>query len=303
MRHATCRLLGALGVVWAVVTAVFMALQALPGGPARALLGPRATPAQIRAFDMAWGLDRPWWVQYAAWWVHAWHGDLGLSYATGLPVAQILLLAAPRTLALAGLALGGGLAAGMAAALWQATRAGSWEDRLTAAWLGALYAAPPYWVGLGLILWLAEDWHVLPAGGDQPGAVVLPALTLALPVAAAVARYLRNSIGTLPAEPWWRAARSRGLSAGRLWWRHGLRHGAAPVILCVGWLAPQLFGGSVLVEALYNYPGIGWVLWQAALDRDVPVLLGGSALVAIFTTVTGALADLAAAVIDRRLRH
>jgi peptide/nickel transport system permease protein len=300
MRVIGGRLLGALAVVWAVVTAAFVAVHALPGGPARALLSPRATPAQIRAFDAAWGLSRPWWIQYADWWIHAVRGEFGLSYATSEPVAQLLAQAIPRTLALVGLALGLGLVAGVALALFQATRAGSRSDRAAAAALGALYAAPPYWVGVGLLSWLAEGWHILPAGGTERGAVLLPAFTLSIPVMAAAARYLRNAVGDLPAQPWWRAAQSRGVSARRLWLSHGLRHGAVPVVLCIGWLAPQLVAGSVVVEALYNYPGLGWVLWQAALARDVPVILGGTAVLAVFTTVISALADVVAALLDRR---
>ncbi|MFC9324581.1 ABC transporter permease [Kitasatospora sp. NPDC057015] len=303
-RAVAKRLAGAAAVLLGAATVAFTALQLIPGDPVTVMLGPgtAATPeikAQIRA---QYGLDQPVALQYLHYLGNLVRGDFGESYQLQRPVADLIAeqLWPTVQLALAALALAVVLA--VTAAVATAGRRPALRAVATLLELLTV-SSPPYWIGILLLTAFSFQLRVFPVAGDQDlSALVLPALTLALPLTGVLAQVLREGLEAALGQPFALTARSRGLSVTAVRLRHALRHAAVPLVTLVGWLTGSLLGGAVLVETVFARPGIGALTLQGTTNKDMPLVIGVVLLSALVFVVLSTLVDLLYTVIDPRLR-
>ncbi|HEY3956735.1 MAG TPA: ABC transporter permease [Streptosporangiaceae bacterium] len=307
------RLLQAVVVVILVTVIVFILLRLLPGGPARAILGQQATPAQVAAFNRAQGYDQPVIVQYFHYLGQLLRGNLGYSYQLNENVGTLLAQRLPKTLLLTVLATIVALLVAIPLGILQAVRRNHLSDYVLTAITFVLYAMPVFFLGLLLIIAFSQKLRWFPPQApqsdsllaviSQPGGMVLPVGSLALVTIAAFSRYARSAILDNLAEDYVRTARAKGALEARVLFRHVTRNALVPVITLLGVYVPYLFSGSLVTEAMFNYPGMGLLFWNSALSQDYPVMLGVTIVVAVATVAGSLLADLLYAVADPRVRY
>jgi len=311
------RTIAGVAVVLGVVTLMFFLLRLAPGDPARLLVGPAATEAQVAAQRTALGLDRPLAAQYVGWLGRFVRGDWGRSIATGRPVRQTLADAWPATVRLVGLSLLLSYLAGIGVGVVQATRGGRLDTVLSIATV-TLFALPGYWLGLMLVMLFTYRARALPAFGavgldadfltgwdrvaDRLRHLVLPLSTLTLIGIGGTARFVRGAMLDVAGAPHVVVARAKGLSQAAVTVRHVLRNALIPVLTLLGLSLPTLFSGAVFIEAIFAWPGVGRVLVEAVVARDYPVVLGATAVSATLVVVGNLLADLLVGWADPRLR-
>ncbi|MFI9352480.1 ABC transporter permease [Streptomyces lydicus] len=312
IRFLVKRLTQAMVVLLLVSVLVFVLLHLLPGGPARAILGVQATPDAVAHFNHQQGYDRSLPEQYLSYLGRLLTGDLGESYKLNQSVASLLAERLPKTALLAGLALALAAVVAVPLGVLQAVRRGRAADYLLTAVAFLAYATPVFFLGLVLILVFGQQLQLLPAeapqadtvGGllAQAPALVLPVVTAALGIVAAFSRYLRSAVLDNLAEDYVRTARAKGQSNARIMARHVLRNALIPLATLLGLYLPTLFSGTLVVESMFNYPGMGLLFWNAAQSSDFPVLLGVTLVVGVATVLGSLLADLAYALLDPRIR-
>lgn len=300
-------------VVLGVSLIVFLITHMLPGSPARAILGIQATPRAVRAFNAANGYDKPIFVQFFVYWQHVFQGNFGFSYKQNLPVATLIANDAPKTGLLVGLGFFFAFVVGIPVGLWQAVRRNRIDDHLLTSLSFVSYSMPVFWVGMLLIWLFAVANHVLPATAPSgatvgqvlghPLGLVLPVATLTFIEAPGVIRFMRSAAIQNLAEDYVRTATAKGASKSRIVLQHVLRNSLLPVITLFGLTLPLVLSGSIVVETVFNYPGMGLLMWTAAQDRDYPTLLGGAMVIGIATVVGSLFADLLYAVADPRVRY
>lgn len=294
------RLAAGVGVLGVVVVAMFALMAAQPGTVADRLDDPRLPPSAREALRARFDLTRPWPVRLAKHVQAAVRGDLGWSVARAQPVRDALGRAIGPSLLLGMLGLTLGVAAGLWLGTWQGLRAGSPADRWSSRAALVLAAVPDYWLALALLGLGARVTGWFPAGGwprEAPIAqawpfLVLPVTTLALLVLVRISRYQRASVAQIAQAPWLRAARARGVSPGRVRWAHAARAAAAPTIALTGLLVPAVVAGTVFIEVVFAWPGIGRLLLDAVQSRDVPLAVGAALVTAAAAVAGSTAADL-----------
>lgn len=302
------RLVQALLVALLVGTLCFLMIRLLPGDLAYRIAAGRygydlVSAAAADAVRAELGLDRPAIGAWASWFGHLLRLDLGTSFVTGRPVWEEVREGLGHTLALSAAALGLSLLIGPPLGLWAGLRPHGLVDRATLALAVLLRSLPPFLIGVLLIILLAVRVHVLPAGGHtDDGAIVLPALTLALGLSAVSLRITRNATVAVVRGEHYLFARTKGLPRRRLVARHVLRNVGVPVIGYLGYQATYLAEGVVVVETLFAWPGIGHALVHAIFGRDVPVLQGTALMMGLLFVLLNLGVDLASLWIDPRLR-
>jgi oligopeptide transport system permease protein len=291
--------------LFVVVTLSFLITRLAPGGP---FDQEQALSAPVRAnLERLYGLDQPLPVQYLHYLRGLSRGDFGPSlrqrdFTVGELIAQGLPLSATLGFAAIALALLTGVGGGILSALWRNRGADAAVAGLTALCI----ALPSFVVGPLLALVFALHLHWLPVAGldgHDPRYLVLPVLTLALPVAAALVRLTRASLLEVLRTPFVRSARARGLGAARVLWRHALPPALVPVISYLGPAVAFVVTGSLVVESVFAIPGTGRFLVQGAIDRDYPLVMAMVVLYATLTLLLNFLADLACGWLDPRVRH
>ncbi|MGW7636477.1 ABC transporter permease [Streptomyces decoyicus] len=312
IRFLAKRLAQALVVLLLVSVIVFVLLHLLPGGPARAILGVQATPESVAHFNHQQGYDRSLPEQYVRYLGRLLTGDLGESYKLNQSVAALLAERLPKTALLAGLALALAVLLAVPLGVLQAVRRGKAADYVLTGVAFLAYATPVFFLGLVLILVFSQQLPLLPAEAPQadtaggilaaPAALVLPVLTAALGIIAAFSRYMRSAVLDNLGEDYVRTARAKGQSNARLLARHVLRNALIPLATLLGLYLPTLFSGTLVVESMFNYPGMGLLFWNAAQSSDFPVLLGVTLVVGVATVLGSLLTDIAYAVLDPRIR-
>jgi peptide/nickel transport system permease protein len=307
------RIFQAAAVVLGVTIIVFIIIHLLPGGPARALLGPRATTQQIHSFIVENGYNKPVWAQYAAYISHLASGNLGYSYHYNQTVDSLLAENLPKSVLLVGLAVAVALVVAIPLGILQAIRRNKPLDYVLtgAAFVG--YSMPVFWLGILLILVFSVDLHFFPPEGPQgatvgavlsdPIALVLPVATLAIVTVALFSRYIRSSAIENLVQDYIRTARAKGVSEAGILSRHVLRNSLIPIITLIGLSLPAMLSGALVVETVFNYPGMGLLFWNAATTHDYPTLLGFTVVVGVATVIGSLLADVLYAVADPRVRH
>jgi len=302
-RHLLIKIGEALLALWGVVTIVFFVSRVL-GDPTVLLLPLGAEQAQIDALRSSLGLDRPLAEQYVVSLLSMLRGDFGISFQHMRPAMDVVLERMPATMLLAGTALLFGTLFGAVAGSIAALKRGTASEMIVM--IGALLgqATPVFWLGIMLILLFSVELGWLPTGGSGSIAhLVLPGITLAFFVTASIARLLRSSLLEVMREDYVRTARSKGLMPRTVFLWHIARNALIPVVTMIGIIAGELLGGSVVIETVFAWPGVGRIIMQAIQAQDFPVIQAGVALVATIFIIINLLVDLLYSLLDPRIRR
>jgi peptide/nickel transport system permease protein len=296
-----------------VMLITFVLLHLLPGGAARATLGPRATPQQIAHFNHVNGLDKPLPVQFGIWVDHILHGDFGYSYKLNQSVASLISERLPKTIVLNLLALFFSVIIAIPLGVSQAVKRNSFYD-YSVTFLGfVFYSTPTFFLALMFVLWFSIDLGIFPAEApqsnsvigilSQPQAMVLPVFSIVLLQVSLFIRYMRSAILDNVVQDYVRTAYAKGASQNRVLYGHILRNSLIPMVTILGLSVPALLAGSLIIEQVFNYPGMGLLFYQQAVTSDYPTLLG-IVLISGFAVIVGNLAaDIGYAVLDPRVRY
>jgi ABC-type dipeptide/oligopeptide/nickel transport system permease component len=298
------RLVLTVPVLFGVATLVFALVHLVPGDPAQAMLGDSASPEEVASLRTRLGLDRPLHVQYGTFLRGAVRGDLGTSLRTNQTVAAAIAERMPATVELAVAAIGLAVLIAVPLGILAAARAGTSLDRAatTLALIGI--SVPNFWLGplLAIVFSVGLGW--LPVSGRGTAAhLVLPALTLAAPLGAVLARMTRASVVEELREPYVLAARSRGVSRTRAVLRHALPNSLIPIVTVLGLQFGALLTGAVITETIFAWPGVGRLLIQSITFRDYPLVQGCVLLIAATYVSMNLVTDLIYGVLDPRIRY
>ena len=299
------RIAGTLLVLLAVSFIIFAALAVTPGDAAEAMVGDSASQEQLDALRHEMGLDVPLLPRYLRFLSGLLtRGALGHSLVSGREVGDLVAARLPYTLLLALTATTLATIAGMVIGTAAAVRAGTYVDTLIMGGMALGLAVPTFWSSLLLMMLFAVRLHWLPVvGAGSLKHLVLPALTLALPTAAVIARQMRCSILEELGADYVRTAHAKGVTSRRVLTVHVLRNSLIPVVTLLGLYLGRLLGGAFIVETIFGWPGLGRLTVQAIFDRDQPVVLGAALTVATIYLVVNFGVDLVHAWLDPRVAH
>jgi peptide/nickel transport system permease protein len=307
------RLAQTLVVLFFVTVITLFLVHLFPGGPIKAMLGPRATVAQVAYYNRLYGFDQPFYLQYVKWIGQLLHGNLGFSSKLNQSVASLIAQDLPKTIVLVALGTIVSLVFGVPLGMYQAVKRYTVGDyALTAiSFLG--YATPTFFVGLLLVEWFSVDTHLFPPFApqsssvlgvlEQPRALVLPVAAYAFVLYALWSRYMRSSVMDNLVQDYVRTARAKGASERRVLWRHVFRNSLISIVTLLGLSLPTLVAGAIFIEVVFNYPGMGLAFYNAAENVDYQVLLGFTILATVATIAGNLLADISYAMLDPRVRY
>jgi peptide/nickel transport system permease protein len=310
-RLVTRRLLHALPVLLIVTFATALFVDFLPGDPGAAILGTNATPEDVARLDRELGVDRPVMVRYLSWLGGLLHGDLGTSYRTSESVRDVIMQRLPVTAEIGVLALLIALLLATPTALWAASRERGLFDRTMGITTSGLLSVPAFIGAPLLALAFAVQLRFFPVTGWSPlsqgldsnlRSAFLPALALALPELAVFNRVLRAELGSTLREEYIRLARAKGLSTWYVLHRHALRPSSLSLLTLAGLSLGRVLGGAVVVENLFALPGLGQLIVQSIYAKDIVVVQGTVAFIAVVYILVNTLVDMAYTVVDPRLR-
>ena len=312
-------LVRAIAVILGVITLTFLLLHLAPGDPVQRLLGPSATAGQADALRHSLGLDRPLPQQFASWVGRALTGDFGVSVATGRSVRASLGQAWPATAALVLLSLTLTYLFGFVLGAFQANTRSRATDALVTVGTVTLNAMPGYWLGLVLVMVFTYRLRVLPAFGasgldseflspagriaDYLRHLALPLATLTLIGIGGAARFTRAAMREVRDAPYLIVARAKGVGRVGTVVRHQFRNALVPIVTLLGLSLPALFSGTVFVEAVFAWPGVGQLMVQGVQARDYPVVMAAATVSAVLVVAGNALADILVGVVDPRARR
>ncbi len=297
---------------------IFALLQLVPGGPLDQLAfnNPRITPEQLRNLQRLLGLDRPWYERYFVWLVNLLHGDLGSSWSVyiGRPVLTAILERLPLSLLLLGTAILSSLVIAIPVGIYSAIRQYSRLDYTVTGMSYFGLSMPTFWFGLMLIVIFAVVLHWLPTGGvstpitggdliDRIRHLILPVAVLSLINIAQWSRYIRSSMLEILKQDYIRTARAKGVIERIVVVKHALRNGLIPLITLVGLEIPALFGGAVVTETIFSWPGMGRLFYDALLQSDWPIVQGILLMFAFLVLFGNLFAEVMYAVVDPRIRY
>jgi peptide/nickel transport system permease protein len=319
------RLGGAILLLWLVLTITFALIRLAPGDAATFLVPPSATAADAARIRAALGLDQSIAVQYARWLVGLLHGDLGQSFSLAQPVTNVLRDALPISVGLGAASLCLTFLVGVPVGMLQAVRRGRPLDHGLTMMTTLVYAAPSFWLALALVAvftygaaaWGFPVWLRLPAFGIRsPGLelhgaaavgdvvrhAVLPVTILAAVGAAGIARFARSSIADVLGQDFVRTARAKGATPRRVYFRHVLATVLPSLVVLFALSLPGLVAGSIFVEAVFAWPGMGRVMVNAIVARDYPLVMGAAAVYSAIVLLANLAGDLALPLVDPRRR-
>lgn len=319
------RLLGAIPLLLGVLTIIFFIIHIAPGDPTARFFNPNVSPEIIAQMRQNLGLDQPLHVQYWKWLTSFLTGDWGYSFGQMRPISEILPGVLWNTVQLMLISLVIIFAVGMLVGIVQAVRQYSLADNVLTFVALFFYSMPSFWFALMLILLFslkASQWgwfiqfpasQMTSVGYDfMPFAeqmwdrvmhIILPATALGIGAAAGVARYMRGSMLEVIHQDYIRTARAKGLSEGKVIFKHALRNALIPIVTLVGLYLPVLLSGTVLIETIFAWPGMGRLIVDAIFQRDYPLVMATSFVVAAMVVVGNLIADVLYAVVDPRIRN
>jgi ABC-type dipeptide/oligopeptide/nickel transport system permease component len=300
------RLLRAIPVIFGVLTLVFLMVHMLPGDPAEdiASRSPGMTQQDVQRIRVQLGLDKPLYRQYLTFLSRLAHGDLGRSIFNGQPVSKMIRHQFPSTLELTLAGMVVAVVLGVVLGIASAVRHNTWMDSgsMVMALIGV--SMPSFWLGLMLIFLFAVKLHWVPVvGGHGIKGLALPALTLGSSAAAIIARLVRSSMLEVLRQEYVVTARAKGLTQRTVILRHALRNALIPVVTIVGLQFGALLGGSVVVETVFAWPGLGWLLVQSINSRDLPLVRAIVLVISLFFIAINLAVDLLYSSLDPRIRH
>lgn len=320
LRYVLKRVAAALPLMLGVATLIFVLLETAPGNPADLMLRDNPVPPEVRErVERAYGFDRPPIERYINWMTDlCFEGNLGWSHSRSRPVTALLREALPPTLLLAGSALVLHVLVGILLGVVSAMHRDRWPDRALTVGSLLLYGMPTFWLGLMTVLLLSyviplfpassmysvgvEDLPLLWRVADRAWHLALPAAVLGIASAAAMTRFVRAGLLETLGREFVRSARARGVGSKGVLLRHALRNALLPVINLIGLSLPILFSGSLVIEVVFAWPGMGRLTYDAIRAQDVSVVLAATMMAAGLVVVGNLLADLAMAAVDPRIR-
>jgi len=298
------RIIQTVPVLVGVSIITFLLLYYLPADPARMYAGPSATVETVQRIRHELGLDQPLWTQYSTYIGHAMQGDLGFSYRKQTSVTALLISRIPYTFALTLAGIFVELIIGIPVGIISAVARGKLADRVGTVISLIGISAPPFWLGLLLLYWLGFLFPIFPLGGaDSPGSIILPAITAGLGGAAWYARMMRSSMLDILSTDYVRTARAKGLPYFKTILRHALPNALNPIITMAGMDIPWFIGGVVIVERVFNWPGVGRMAVEAIETVDIPLILGTVIFTAVMVVSSSIIIDIVQAIVDPRIRH
>lgn len=297
------RLGGMIPVLLCVTLFAFGFVRLLPGDPARLLAGPDATQHDVELVRQSLGLDKPLWQQYVRYIVQTAHGELGHSSRTGQPVATVIGERFMPTFWLTLVAMVWATALGILLGVISGVRRGRWQDQTSMVLAVSGISFPGFWLGLLLIDLFAVRLHWLPTGGDAGwSSLILPGFTLGVAVAAVMARFTRSAFVEVASEDYVRTARMKGVPERRVVWTHTLRNALIPVITMSGLQFGFLLGGSIVIETVFAWPGLGRLLVDSVNYRDYPVIQAEILLFSFEFVLINLAVDVLYAVVNPEIR-
>jgi peptide/nickel transport system permease protein len=305
------RFLESIPVLFLATVLIFLGLRLLPGDPALILAGQDATPETLTAIRQQNGLDQPLPVQYVIWLKNVVRGDLGVSFFTRAPVAQLLGQRIPATLELgiAGMVLS--IVLGIPTGIIAAVQSHRTPDWIVSAFNGLAVAVPGFWLGILAILLFSLVLGWLPPGGHgdflkdpllELKFLLLPAITLALPFAAGLSRLVKGSMLEVLSDDYVRTARAKGVAESGVVWHHALRNALVPVTTILGLQFGRLLGGAVITESVFSWPGVGRLIRDSIGNRDYAVVQASLLLLVVVFVVINLVTDITYGVLDPRIR-
>jgi peptide/nickel transport system permease protein len=314
--YALRRLIQAIPLLLGITVIAFAIQHLAPGDPAWAILGPqldRLRPDQLERIRVSWGLDQPLYMQYLKWLLNLVQGNFGRSFADGRPVLTVIMERVPATLTLTGSALLLALVISIPVGAISALRQYSLFDQVSTAFTMVFYSIPAFWLALLMILLFAVTFRWLPSAGmysfstarspaDLLKHLALPCLALATHQTAHLVRFTRSQMLEVLHEDYVRTARSKGLREGMIALHHVLRNALRPLITILGLSLQELFGGTIIIETIFAWPGIGRLGYEAAVGRNYTILMGTIIISGTLIVVGNLLADLMYAWADPRIR-
>lgn len=298
------RIFQSIPVLLGVSVITFLLIYYLPADPARMYAGPSATVETVQRIRHELGLDQPLWLQYTTYIGHALQGDLGFSYRKQIGVTELILSRVPYTFALTFAGIFVELIIGLPVGVLSAVARGKLSDRIGTIISLIGISAPPFWLGLLLLYWFGFLVPIFPLGGaDSAKNIVLPAITAGLGGAAWYARMMRSSMLDILSADYIRTSRAKGLPYSLSILRHALPNALNPIITMAGMDIPWFIGGIVVVERVFNWPGVGRMAVEAIETVDVPLIIGTVIFTALMVVVSSILIDIVQAIVDPRIRH
>ncbi len=300
-------------IVFLIVSVItFLLVNLAPGGPS-AIMRMDMTADQRAALSKRMGLDQPLPVRYAEWLGQAVQGDLGTSLSSEEPVSRRIAQRLPNTILLAGLALLVSVLLGIPMGVVAALRRNTALDYALTFLSVIGLSIPAFWFGIMLILAFSVNWNLLPSSGafssgqefsvpDRLAHLIMPSIVLSTTTLPSIVRFTRSSLLDVLHQDYVRTARGKGLVWSRVIYHHALRNAINPVISVLGTQVPRLFGGAVVTEAVFGWPGMGRLAVEAANGRDYPLIMGITMVIALVVIVTTLLVDLAYTWVDPRVR-
>jgi peptide/nickel transport system permease protein len=311
-RYVLRRVLQVVPALFVTSIIVFLMLHLTPGDPAYAILGLDATPQAIAALRTRMGFDQPLAVQYALWLKQLLHGDLGESFVSGSPVWTLIWMKFPATVELSTSALLIAILIALPGGLLSALRHKSGVDYTVTGFNAVALSVPTFWLGILLVMGVSLRLGWLPPSDRVPflenplGSLrhlLLPAVTLGIPISAALSRFLRTAVLEVINREYVRTARAKGLHESAILYRHALRNALIPVVTALGILMGQLLGGSVVVETVFDWPGLGRLMLISVLNKDFTVVQGTILFVVVIFVTINLLTDTLYAFLDPRVRY
>jgi peptide/nickel transport system permease protein len=305
------RLLQSIPVIFFSTFVVFLVIHLIPGDAAAVLAGPNASPEALAAIRKDMGLDQPLLLQYAFWLGHLLQGDLGKSTLSGQPIIKLLQARAPATLELTVAAMLLSMLIAIPLGILSATHVRGRLEWLISTVQSLWLAIPNFWAGILAIIFFSLVLRWLPPGGrvadgnDIGGSIkslILPATTLSLYLAAGLSRFVKFNLLEVFFDDFVRTARAKGLDDTAVTYRHALRNAMLPVITILGVQFASLLGGTVIIEAVFSWPGVGGMMLDGIANRDYGVVQGGLLLLVLIFIVINLLVDLTYALVDPRIR-
>jgi peptide/nickel transport system permease protein len=310
-RYILRRLLQSIPVIFFSTFIVFMVIHLIPGDAAAVLAGPNATPQALAAIRQDMGLDQPLLVQYVVWVGHLLQGDLGKSTLSGQPIIKLLQARAPATIELTVAAMALSMLIALPLGILSATHVRGRLEWLISTIQSLWLAIPNFWAGILAIIIFSLVLRWLPPGGrvadgsdlgNSLKSLILPATTLALYLAAGLSRFIKFNLLEVFFDDFVRTARAKGLSNSAVVYRHALRNAMLPVVTILGVQFASLLGGTVIIESVFSWPGVGGLMLDGISNRDYAVVQGGLLLLVILFIFINLLVDLTYALIDPRIR-
>src|SRR5258708_11048724 len=314
-RYVARRLIQAIPLLLGITVVVCATLKATPGGPLAAYEANRNVTAEdMKRLEHALGLDQPVPIQYASWLGHFLTGDWGFSHATSQPVLTMIGGRLPNTLWLMAAVYVVTLLIALPIGVFTAVKQYSWFDHIATGATFAAFSMPTFWLGLLLIITFGLTLRLLPLGGMlAPGApftigdlarhLILPVATISLVQIGVYVRFLRASMLETTSQDYMRTPRSKGLGEPYVIARHALKNAAIPFVTVAALEVPELFGGALVTEQIFGWPGMGRLFFDSALRSDYPVLMGILVIGAAVVIVANLLADVIYGFLDPRIRY